>query len=201
MSLFRKTATIPTPEPTQSETPPTTLAVAPPPPPSDSAALFDGPNVDVPGIYRSSKLSGDELDRVKRAEELLQHLPKKTAQTREVVETTFRVFGVDQAKILDAARKQLDALESFVRFSHDQTHRVLDANAKRIAQLEAEIERCRQASAQATREGEDRARTVNTELLKVQSVLEFFGEEGIGDALGGPTVVTRPGADDKNAAH
>ena len=79
-------------------------------------------------------------------------------------------------KIIDAASKQVCALEAFVRHSHEQTQRVLDVASQRIAELEAEIERCRQASAQASREGEERARTVNNEMVKVQRVLEFFGD-------------------------
>jgi hypothetical protein len=96
---------------------------------------------------------------------------------REVVEATLRAFGVDRTKIHSAAERQLEALEAFVRFSHEQSQQVIDANAQRIADLQAEIERCRQASTQSTAESEERARTVNEVLLKVQRVLDFFGDE------------------------
>jgi hypothetical protein len=128
-------------------------------------------------VYRSAKLTSDELDRVARAEGLLHLLPNKASHTREVVDATFRAFGVDGTAIVEAATRQLDALERFIRFSQDQTQSVLDVGAQRIAELEAEIDRCRQAAAQATNEGEERARTVNNEMVKVQRVLEFFGHE------------------------
>lgn len=144
--------------------------------------LFNGPHVDIGAIYRDASLSADELDRVVRAEGLLHLLPTKASQTREIVDATFRAFGVDRTLIIDAAGKQLDALERFVRFSQEQTQTVLDISARRIAELEAEIARSREEAAQATREGEERARSVNKEMQKVQHVLEFFGGEDVGSA-------------------
>lgn len=171
MSLFRKQPTAaPSNVPVEREPSMSAPQLAPPP-------LFDGPNVDIAAVYREGKLSTEELDRVVRAGELLHLLPSKASHTRAVVDATLRAFSVDRTKIVEAASKQLDTLERFIRFSHTQTQRVLDINAQRIAELEAEIERCRQASAVATQEGEERARTVNNELLRVQRVLEFFGDE------------------------
>jgi hypothetical protein len=144
------------------------------------AKQFDGPRVDIDAIYKSAKLSADELDRVARAEQLLHLLPAQASGTREVVDATFRAFGVDRAKILEASSKQQHALEAFIRYSHEQTQQTLDANAKQIAELEAEIARCRQVSAKATSEGEDRARTVNDVLGKVKRVLDFFGDKSGG---------------------
>ena len=171
MSLFRKqqsTTTAPTDRGSQPA-----LAVAPEP---KSETLFDGPTVDMAAVYRMGKVLPDELDRVARAEGLLHGLPRK-AHTREIVDATFRAFGVDRTQIVGAASKQLETLERFIRFSQEQTQRVLDTGAQRIAELEAEIERCRQAGAQATHEGEERARTVNKEMDKVQRVLDFFGDD------------------------
>jgi hypothetical protein len=179
MSFFRKQPATAAPmkdEPPPEAAPPPQLPSAVPRA-SQPALVFDGPSVDFRAIYHASRLPEDELDRVQRAEELLQSLPANTPQTREVVDATFRAFGVDRAKILAAAGRQVEVLEGFVRASHEQTQRVNDANAQRIAELEAEIERCRQASARATSEGEERARSVNAVLLKVQRVLAFFGDD------------------------
>ena len=139
--------------------------------------LFNGSAVDFAAIYHASKLPADELDRVTRAEALLQTLPTTASQAREVVDATLRAFGVERAKILSAAGRQLEALEAFVHFSHDQSQRIMDVNAQRIAELDGEIERCRKVSAQATTEGEERARSVNELLRKLQRVLEFFGDD------------------------
>jgi hypothetical protein len=166
----------------------------PTPAPAPSSSLYNGPRVDIPAIYRQAKLSPEELDRVVRAEELLKLLPSSASRTREVVDATFRAFGVDRTTILNAASKQLEALETFVRFSHEQTQRTLDAGAKRIAELEAEIAKCRQVSAQATSEGEERARVVNEVLLKLEKVIDFFGDEAkTGEFdLDADTVISKP---------
>jgi hypothetical protein len=191
MSLFRKA---------QTEAPPASVNAVRGSQPrlTEGTPMFNGPNVDIAAIYRTAKLVAEELDRVNRAEALLHHLPKKAPDTREVVEATLRAFGVDRSKIIEAARKQLDALEAFIRYSHEQMQQILDANARRIAELEGEIERCRQASDEATREGEERARTVNNELVKVEGVLGFFGDED-SHAMDVPTVVVKPNAEDKPA--
>lgn len=191
MSLFRK----------QPATAPPTTAPdpereSPPEPTSEPPQLFDTSNVDIAAVYRSAKLTADDLDPVARAEALLHQLPKKSQQIREIVEATFRVFGVDQTKILEAARKQLEALEAFIRYSHEHTQRILDASTQRIAELQAEIERSRQAAEQARREGDERARNVNNELIKVQHVLAFFGESAEPEGLDEPTFVSKPGDDD-----
>ena len=174
MSLFRKqtaTASPTTPAKQEHEASPAPA----------SQVLFNGADVDLPAVYRSSRVSDEELDRVRRAEGLLDRLPKSTAQTVQIVDATLRAFGVDRQKIVDAATRQLAALESFIRLSHDHTQEAMTATARRIAELEAEIERCRQIGEQATHEGEDRARTVNVELVKVQRVLEFFELAGSPD--------------------
>jgi hypothetical protein len=181
MSLFRKQTPVAVP----------TLAPEPAPAPvageretsstrspaKAEAPLYSGSQVDIASIYRSGTIGADELDRVARAEELLHHLPSKATNTREVVDATLRAFGVDRGRIVEAASKQLDALEAFIRFSQAQTQQVLDTAARRIAELEVEIERCKANAAQATNEGEDRAKAVNNEMQKVQRVLEFFGDE------------------------
>src|SRR5262245_47692600 len=133
MSLFRKT-----PQPVAAVTPPDAQEYIPPEPipvPSSVSSeerLFNGAAVDIDAIYRAAKLSSEERDRVGRAEELLHLLPSSASQTREVVDATLRAFGVDGTKIVEAASKQLRALEAFIRFSHEQTQRVLDAGARRI---------------------------------------------------------------------
>lgn len=180
MSFFRKQPQAPAepPAPTAAEG---GFVPEPTPPSQPKDRLFDGPTVDVSAVYQSARLSADELDRVTRAEGLLHLLPPKSAHTREIVDATLVAFGVDRARIIEAAGKQLDALERFVRYSQEQTQGVLDVTARRVAELEAEIEHCRQTAALATREGEERARTVNNEMVKVQRVLEFFDGESDGD--------------------
>jgi hypothetical protein len=180
MALFRKQTPVAVPVPTSEPIPKAAVDEGEATPPTSAATpapIFSGSHVDIAGIYRSGKLGADELDRVSRAEELLHHLPGKATNTREVVDATLRAFGVDRGRIVHAASKQLDALEGFIRFSQEQTQQVLDTATRRIAELELEIQRCRDQAAQATAEGQDRAKTVNDEMMKVQRVLDFFGDD------------------------
>lgn len=179
MSLFRKqTATPPVGTPTIAA-PTQNVVESTPPVPQPTSPAFNGGDVHIAAVYQGARIGSDELDRVARAEGLLHLLPSQASQTREIVDATFRAFSVDRVAIVRAAEKQLDALESFIRASQEHTQRTLDASARRIAELEAEIDRCKQMAAQATHEGEQRARTVNDEMVKVQRVLDFFGAETI----------------------
>jgi hypothetical protein len=168
MSLFRKHVDVPEPGP---------QPLAPAPVPQPQAASISGSAVDFNAVYTAAHVTAEERDRVARGAELLASLPGKASHTKQVVDATLKAFGVDGEKIVAAAGKEMQALETFIRTSADQTQRVTDQGAKRIAELEAEIERCRQLNAQATREQEDRARTVNAEMQRVQQVLGFFGHE------------------------
>jgi hypothetical protein len=198
MSLFRKQPTsgpvaVPTSVVSERESQPV-QAGAPP----QQQTLFTGGRVELEAVYRAGRLTADELDRVSRAEGLLHLLPRTATNTREVVDATFRAFGVDRSRIIDAATKQQQTLEAFIRYSQEQTQRVLDVAEQRIAELQAEIERCRQTASQATNEGEERARAINAEMVKVQRVIEFFGDEGEGlsdvelEDAGGDTVKPQP---------
>lgn len=196
MSLFRKQPQTAAPVPSSSSVAPEPVQA---PPPAQAERLFNGGTIDMAAIYRTAKLSSDELDRVVRAEGLLHVLPSKAANTREIVDATFHAFGVDRLRIVSAASKQLDALEDFVRLSQEHTRGVLDVGSQRIAELEAEIERFRNAAAKATQEGEERARTANTEMVKVQRVLDFFDSDSDPRAaeldLGDATGVSKHGVD------
>jgi hypothetical protein len=199
MSLFRKQPTV---VPTTSEDREAAPPVPPAAPPLQAqATLFSGANVDIAAVYRSARLSAEELDRVSRAEELLHLLPSTAANTREVVDATFRAFSVDRTKIIEAASKQLGALESFIRLSHEETQRAHDTGQQKIAELEREIERCRQILAQASSEGEQRAQVVNDILLKVQRVLDFFGDNPhlSDEELEADTALVKPDDDAKPA--
>jgi hypothetical protein len=172
MSLFRKHVDAAEPGPLPA--PPSQPSPSPQPP------AISGSTVDFNAVYTFAQVTAEERDRVTRAEELLTSLPGKASHTRQVVEATLKAFGVDREKIVAAATKELAAVEGYIRSSAEQSQRILDQGQKRITELEAEIERCRQVNAQATREQEERARTANTEMQRLQQVLGFFGQ---GDAV------------------
>jgi hypothetical protein len=143
MSLFRKQTpvAVPVQPSTPAQSADQTSAPVQAAPQPHASQVFNGAEVDLPALYKLGKLTADELDRVVRAEGLLHLLPSKLSGTREIVDATFRAFSVDRRMIVQAAEKQLDALESSIRTSQEQTQGILDIGAQRIAELEAEIER------------------------------------------------------------
>jgi hypothetical protein len=151
-------------------------------PQSQALPPIEGRTVELRAIYEFGQLSTEELDRVKRAEELLGSLPAHIPpqHRKEVVEATLRAFGVSADKIVQAANKQLRALQTFSLASQEHAQQVLDDSAQRIVDLEAEIERCRQLQVQAETERDARAEGLMAEVKKIRQVADFFGEHGEG---------------------
>lgn len=152
--------------------------------------------MDFSALYTHQHVSTDERDRVARAEGLLAALPPKASHTKEVVDATLRAFGVDADRIVDAATKELMALEVFARAAQEHLQRVMDDGQKRLEELEAEIDHCKGVMAQARREHDERGRAVGAERERVQRVLEFFAREIDGVDVD-PDEPTEVGADKK----
>lgn len=145
---------------------------------SPQVPRIEGSTVDIGAVYDYGQVTAEECDRVRRASHLLASLPTHVpiGHRKQVVDATLNAFGVSEEKIVDAAAKQLEALEGFIRASQGQTQRLLDQGNQRIAQLEAEIRSCRQLQEAAKGEQEARARTLNAEMVRVQQVLKFFAD-------------------------
>lgn len=132
--------------------------------------------VDFDEVFRKVGMDVAELDRVRKAEELLKGLPEGTPQEikRQIVEAALKAFGFDTAKIVTSAQGQQKALETWVRLNEQQTEKALaDAKAK-IAQLEdqviglrADIEKKKLNLAGLSAAAQGRA-------AQVSRVLEFF---------------------------
>ncbi len=146
------------------------LSKAPPP-----SAVPGGP-VDFEGIFKAAGMDAAELDRVKKAEELLKSLPDSTPLPvkKQIVEAALKAFGFEIEKIVQAAQNQKRAIDTYVRVNETSTAKALqDAEAQiralndKIAALRGDIEKrtagltSLSASAE-TRKGE------------VQKVIDFF---------------------------
>jgi hypothetical protein len=156
---------------------------APPPP-----VTLDGPlppvvngQVDFTSVFESGGVDAAERDQVQKAQELLRSLPAETpgAVKKQIVEAALKAFGVPTDKIIEAAVGEMQALESFIRVGQADTQKVLADGAQRTKDLEAEIANVKKAMEQSVGEQEARTRAANAEKLKVQQVLEFFGQEAV----------------------
>lgn len=137
----------------------------------------DDPTIDTIAIFEAAGISSDDCERVDRARALLQALPHSgpPAVRKEIVETALKAFGVPTDRIVEAAKKETEALEAFIRTNQESSDRMRDDSRARIHAFEQEILRVKQAAEQAAALQEKRIRLANTEMIAVQQVLGFFG--------------------------
>ena len=137
-----------------------------------------GEKVNFDQIFTEGGLDPLELDRVKKAEELLRDLPSDTphATKKKIVEATLRTIGFEVVKIIQAANNQQRALDFYVKVNNDQTAKALsDAETQikqfteKIAALKAEIEK-------RTSQLSQRTAAAAARKAEVQLVLDFFGQ-------------------------
>lgn len=153
---------------------------APPMAPRPAVPAPSGPvtaaKVDFDAVFKTTGLDASDLDRVRKAEELLKGLPETTPVEvkRQIVEASLKAFGFDVAKIIGAAQQQLKALDTWVRLNEQQTVKGINDATAQIAQLEdkvislkADINKKTENLASLTAAAEDRKGQVN-------QVLGFF---------------------------
>lgn len=131
---------------------------------------------DFEAIFREAGMDPAELDRVKKAEELLKGLPETTpsAVQRQIVDAALRAFGFEIEKIIHAAQQQRRALDAYVKVNESATARsISDAEAQiralneKISGLRADIEK-RTAALGAL------GAAAQARKAQVQKVLDFF---------------------------
>lgn len=167
----------------------------PPPPPQDDAPAsmrLPGKLPDVPaggahdakvfaGVYAAAHISADEQERVTKTLGLLQSLPSETSQQvrRQIVEASLKAFGIPIEQIIEAGAQEIQALEAYVQHGERRTQEILSDATRRIDKLTAEIEEVRKLMELQVASQADLVRSSNGEKLKVQTVLEFFGQEAV----------------------
>jgi hypothetical protein len=162
-------------------------APAPPPPhapghaaPAAAAGpalkVAPGTSTDFDAVFREAGMDAAELDRVKKAEELLKSLPDATPLDvkRQIVEASLKAVGFETATLVTASNNQKRALDTYVRVNEQATAKATqDAEAQikslheKIATLKSDVEK-RQAALKTLSEA------ANTRKAQVQKVLEFF---------------------------
>lgn len=160
---------------------PTTHAAPPPPPARPAIPAPTGPvtpaKVDFDAVFKGAGMDASELDRVRKAEELLKSLPEGTPQDvkRQIVEASLKAFGFEIAKIVGAAQNQLKALETYVRLNEQQTAKAITDAQTQIAQLEDKIIGLRADITKKTEQLASVSAAADSRKGEVHRVLEFFG--------------------------
>ena len=134
--------------------------------------------VDFDAIFREAGMDVAELDRVRKAEELLKSLPPETPASlqKSIVEASLKAFGFETAKIVGATENQMKAIDTYLRVNEaanakagQEAEAQIAALTEKIAGLRAEVEKRGLAY-----EGLLAAAQLRKE--QVQKVLDFFGQ-------------------------
>ena len=158
----------------------------PPPPPSEvqlSGALpkAEGGNVDFPAVYRAAGLADEEQGRIDKAMTLLKTLPAETPKEvkKQIVEASLKAFGYPLEQIIEAGALEIQALEVYIQAGQRDTQTLLQQSQQRLSELEAEIARIKKVMEDQVASQYALTQACNQQKLKVQEVLEFFGQEAV----------------------
>ena len=164
-------------------------APAPPPPPAvklNSAVpkIIAGstPTASVfAQVYRSAEIDDEEQERVEKALTLLQSLPTETPKEirKQIVEASMKAFGIPIDQIIETGAQEIQALDAFIKHGEAQTQSVLSDARARVIKLDAEIVEIKKLMELQVGTQESLARATNEQKLRVQTVLEFFGQEAV----------------------
>ncbi len=132
---------------------------------------------DFDAIFKDAGMDAAELDRVKKAEELLKALPEETPLQvkRQIVEASLKAFGFEVAKILGAAQTQQKALDTYVRVNEGGTAKAIEQAQAQIASLNNQIASLRADIEKRTAALASVAGAAKARKQQVQRVLDFFG--------------------------
>lgn len=159
---------------------------APPPPPPEVKLSGDlpkaqGGNVDFPGVFRAAGINDEEQGRIDKATQLLKTLPAETPKDvkKQIVEASLKAFGYPVEQIIEAGAQEIQALEVYIQAGQRDTQALLAESQKRTAELEAEIARIKKVMEDQVASQYALTQACNAQKLRVQEVLEFFGQEAV----------------------
>ena len=138
-------------------------------------------NVDFAAVYRAAGIDDGEQGRVDKATQLLKTLPAETPKDvkKQIVEASLKAFGYPVEQIIEAGAQEIQALEVYIQAGQRDTQTLLAESQKRSAELEAEIARIKKVMEDQVASQYALTQVCNQQKLKVQEVLEFFGQEAV----------------------
>jgi hypothetical protein len=132
-------------------------------------------------VFRAASISDTEQERVEKALALVQSLPAETPLEikKQIVEASLKAFGIPIDEIIEAGVQELQALDAYIEHGEQHTQDVLADASARVAKLEADITEIRRLMELQLSTQDGLARASNDQKLRVQAVLEFFGQEAV----------------------
>ncbi len=140
-----------------------------------------GAPIDFAAVYRAAGVDDEEQGRIDKATSLLKTLPADTPKEvkRQIVEASLKAFGYPVEQIIEAGAGEIQALQAYIEIGQQDTQKVLAEGNARLADLEKEIASVKDAMEQKVTAQHELGKSCNAQKLKVQEVLEFFGQEAV----------------------
>jgi hypothetical protein len=140
-----------------------------------------GGNVDFPAVFRAAGIADAEQERIDKARGLLANLPGETPRDvkKQIVEASLKAFGYPVEKIIETGAQEIQALEVYIQSGQRDTQSLLQQSQKRLEELNAEIARVKQVMEEQVASQYALTNACNEQKLRVQEVLEFFGQEAV----------------------
>jgi len=145
------------------------------------APRAQGGQVDFAAVYRAAGIADAEQERIDKARGLLGTLPQETPKDvrKQIVEASLKAFGYPVEKIIEIGAQEIQALEVYIREGQKDTQLLLQQSQKRLEELNAEIANVKKIMEDQVAGQYALTHACNEQKLKVQEVLEFFGQEAV----------------------
>lgn len=141
--------------------------------------------IDFNSVFKKAGITEQEADRVSRALALLSQLPAETpvAVKKQIVEAALNSFGVPIESIIESAVAEIEALHGCISAGQSATEALLEQSQARIEQLRQQMADVQEVI--LARQSEQRALEAQARAhgLKVQQILEFFGQDLVGKVV------------------
>ena len=140
-----------------------------------------GDPIDFQAVFRSAGVHEEEQGRIDKALALLDTLPKETPKAikRQIVEASLKAFGYPVDQIIEAGAGEIQALQAYIEKGQSDTQKVLSESNARLAELEKESALVKELMERSVKLQYELTNACNAEKLRVQEVLEFFGQEAV----------------------
>lgn len=144
-----------------------------------------GGQVDFPKVFLAAGVDPEEQDRVEKALALLSQLPAETpiALKKQIVETSLKAFGVPVDSIIESAVAEIQALHDCISGGAGDMQTLLEDSEKRLAALEEQMTQVRAIMEARKQEQRGLELACRAQGLRVQQILEFFGQEKVGQVV------------------
>jgi hypothetical protein len=140
-----------------------------------------GAPIDFAAVYRAAGIDDDEQGRIDKARNLLSTLPAETPKEvkRQIVEASLKAFGYPVEQIIEAGAEEIQALQAFIEIGQRDTQKTLTETNTRIEALQKEIAQMKEIMERKVAAQYQLTNACNEQKLRVQEVLEFFGQDAV----------------------